>query len=105
MQVSLETTTGLERKLTVGIPASVVDQEVAKRLKEAAKTVRINGFRKGKVPMSVVQQRYGAGVRQEVLGDAINRSFYDAVRKESLRPAGQPSIEPKQLGKAKTLSL
>ena len=103
MQVSLETTTGLERKLTVGIPASVVDQEVAKRLKEAAKTVRINGFRKGKVPMSVVQQRYGAGVRQEVLGDAINRSFYDAVRKESLRPAGQPAIEPKQLEPGKDI--
>lgn len=103
MQVSLETTTGLERKLTVGIPASVVDQEVDKRLKEAAKTVRINGFRKGKVPMNVVKQRYGAGVRQEVLGDAINRSFYDAVSKEDLRPAGQPAIEPKQLESGKDI--
>ncbi|SMF29465.1 trigger factor [Alteromonadaceae bacterium Bs31] len=97
MQVSIETTSGLERRLTVGIPADVVDQEVDKRLKDAAKTVRINGFRKGKVPLKVVKQRYGAGVRQEVLGDTIQRSFYDAVQKESVRPAGQPQIEPTQM--------
>ncbi|WNO10907.1 trigger factor [Teredinibacter sp. KSP-S5-2] len=101
MQVSVETTTGLERKVTVGIPADVVDQEVEKRLKEAAKTVRINGFRKGKVPMKVVKSRFGAGVRQEVLGDTINRSFYEAVQKESLRPAGQPQIDAKQLEEGK----
>lgn len=101
MQVSLETTSGLERRLTVGIPADVVDQEVAKRLKDAAKNVRINGFRKGKVPFKVVKQRFGAGVRQEVLGDTIQRSFYDAVRQESLRPAGQPNIEAKQMDEGK----
>lgn len=97
MQVSIETTSTLGRRLTVGIPAEVVDKEVNKRLNEAAKTVRINGFRKGKVPLKVVKQRFGAGVRQEVLGDTINRTFYEAVQKESVRPAGQPSIEPKQL--------
>lgn len=97
MQVSVETTSGLERRLTVGIPSSDVDVEVEKRLKEAAKTVRINGFRKGKVPLRVVKQRYGAGVRQEVLGDVINRSFYEAVQKESLNPAGSPNIEPKSM--------
>lgn len=97
MQVSVETTSGLERRLTVGIPSDVIDSEVQKRLQEASKTVRINGFRKGKVPLKVVKQRYGAGVRQEVLGDAINKSFYEAVQKESLRPAGQPQIEPKSM--------
>ena len=97
MQVSVEATSGLERRLTVGIPAEQVDQEVNKRLQKAAKTVRINGFRQGKVPFSVVQKRFGAGVRQEVIGDAINRSYFEAVSKEKLRPAGQPSIEPKQL--------
>lgn len=97
MQVSIETTSGLERRLTVGIPADVVDKEVEKRLKDAAKTVRINGFRRGKVPFKVVKQRFGAGVRQEVLGDTIQRSFYDAVQQESVRPAGQPSIEAKQM--------
>lgn len=95
MQVSVETTSGLERRLTIGIPADVVDAEVNKRLQEATKTVKINGFRKGKVPLKVVKQRYGAGVRDEVLGDAINKSFYDALQQESLRPAGSPQIEPK----------
>lgn len=97
MQVSVETTSGLERRITVGFPSEVVDSEVSKRLEQAAKSVKINGFRKGKVPMKVVKQRYGAGVRQEVLGDAINKSFYDAVQQESLRPAGRPHIEPKNL--------
>lgn len=101
MQVSVETTSGLERRLTVGIPAAQVDQEVNKRLQQASKTVRINGFRQGKVPMSVVKKRFGAGVRQEVLGDAINRSYYEAVTQEKLRPAGQPSIEPKQMDAGK----
>jgi len=104
MQVSIETTSGLERRLTVGIPAGVVDQEVEKRLKDAAKTVRINGFRKGKIPMKVVKQRFGAGVRQEVLGDTIQRTFYDAVRQESIRPAGQPSIEPTQMDEGKDIA-
>ncbi|WP_078083769.1 trigger factor [Microbulbifer mangrovi] len=97
MQVSIETTSGLERRLTVNLPAEVVDKEVDKRLQQAAKTVRINGFRKGKVPMKVVRQRFGAGVRQEVLGEVMSRSFYDAVQKEQVKPAGQPSIEAKNV--------
>lgn len=94
MQVSIETTTGLERRMTVGIPADQIDAAVDARLKQASKTVKINGFRKGKVPMRVVKQRFGDGIRQEVLGDAINRSFYQALQQEKVRPAGQPSIEP-----------
>ena len=101
MQVSVETTSGLERRLTVGIPADQVDQEVNKRLQQAAKTVRINGFRPGKVPFKVVQKRYGAGVRQEVLGDQINRAYFDAVNQEKLRPAGQPNIETTQMDSGK----
>lgn len=103
MQVSLETTSGLERRLTIGVPAAQVDAEVENRLKQAARTVTIKGFRKGKVPMSVVQQRFGAGVRQEVVGDVISRSFYAAVQKENVRPAGQPSIQPTQLAAGKDL--
>jgi len=103
MQVSLETTSGLERRLTIGVPAEQIDTEVENRLKQAARTVAIKGFRKGKVPMSVVQQRFGAGVRQEVVGDVINRSFYAAVQKENVKPAGQPSIEAKQLAAGKDL--
>ena len=63
MQVSIETTSGLERRLTVGVPAEQVENEVEKRLKQAAQNVRINGFRKGKVPLNVVKQRFGQGVR------------------------------------------
>ncbi len=95
MQVSVETTSGLERKLTVAVPAAEVDGEVDKKLVEASKNVRLPGFRPGKVPMSVMKQRFGPGIRQEVLGDVINRSFQDAVRSEDLRPAGQPTIEGK----------
>lgn len=103
MQVSLETTSGLERRLTIGVPAEQVESEVEKRLKEAARNVRINGFRKGKVPLSEVKRRFGAGVRQEVVGEVISRSFYEAVQKENVKPAGQPSIEPKQLAAGKDL--
>ena len=93
MRVSVETTSGLERKLTVGVPADEVDSAVAKKLAEASKNVRLPGFRPGKVPMSVMKQRFGPGVRQEVLGDVINQSFQEAVISENLRPAGQPNIE------------
>ena len=97
MQVSIETTSGLERRLTVGVPAERVDVEVDSRLQKAAKNVRLPGFRPGKVPMKVMRQRFGAGVRQEVLGEVMSQSFQEAVVQEQLRPAGQPSIEPKNL--------
>lgn len=103
MQVSIETTSGLERRLTVGVPADVIDNEVNKRLQEAARSVRLNGFRKGKVPFKVVRQKFGPGVRQEVLGDTINRSFQDAVRQNAIKPAGQPRFEPKQFDEGKDL--
>ena len=103
MQVSLETTSGLERRLTVGVPAEQVDNEVENRIKQAARNVSIKGFRKGKVPVSEVKKRYGAGIRQEVVGDVISRSFYAAVQKENVKPAGQPAIEPKQLAPGKDL--
>ncbi|HKK23625.1 MAG TPA: trigger factor, partial [Pseudohaliea sp.] len=97
MQVSIETTSGLERRLTVGVPAERVDQEVDNRLQQAKKNVRLPGFRPGKVPMRVMRQRFGAGVRQEVLGEVMSQSFQDAVVQEQLRPAGQPTIEPRNL--------
>ncbi|WP_460227086.1 trigger factor [Aurantivibrio infirmus] len=93
MQVSVETTSGLERKLTVGVPAEQVDGEVAKRLQDAAGKVKINGFRSGKVPLKVVKQRLGDGIRQEVLGDVINRTYFEALQKEDIKPAGLPTID------------
>ncbi|MEH6550871.1 MAG: trigger factor [Pseudomonadales bacterium] len=103
MQVTIETTTGLERRLTVGVPASQIDSEVNNRLERAKKTVRIDGFRPGKVPMTVIRQRFGEGVRQEVVGEVMSRSFYEAVSQEKLQPAGQPSIEPTQVSAGKDL--
>lgn len=97
MQVSIQTTSGLERKLTVGIPAERIDGEVNSRLQKAASTVRLDGFRPGKVPMKVMKQRFGAGVRQEVLQEVMNKSFSEAVVQENLKPAGMPDIEPKNM--------
>ena len=103
MQVSIETTSGLERRLTVGVPAERVDIEVDSRLQKAAQNVKLPGFRPGKVPMKVMRQRFGPGVRQEVLGEVMSQSFQEAVLQEKLRPAGQPSIEPKSLEAGKDL--
>ena len=103
MQVSVETTSGLERRMTIGVPASVVENAVTARLQEAAGKVRLNGFRKGKVPMSVIKGRFGKGVRQEVLGEVMSKTFYEAVSEQKLKPAGQPRIEPKSLDEGKDL--
>ncbi|MCB1703381.1 MAG: trigger factor [Halioglobus sp.] len=103
MRVSIETTSSLERRLTVGVPAERVDGEVDVRLQKAAQNVRLPGFRPGKVPMKVMRQRFGAGIRQEVVGEVVNESFREAVIQEKLRPAGQPSIEPKNLEQGKEL--
>ncbi len=103
MRVSIETTSNLERRLTVGVPAERVDVEVDSRLQKASQNVRLPGFRPGKVPMKVMRQRFGAGIRQEVLGEVVNQTFREAVIQEKLRPAGQPSIEPKSLEQGKEL--
>ncbi|MCT2531315.1 trigger factor [SAR92 clade bacterium H921] len=93
MQVSIESSTGLERQLKIGVPADKIEQEVTARLQKATKTVSIKGFRKGKVPLRVVKQHYGKGVRQEVIGELVNSSFYEAIQQEDLRPVGQPRID------------
>ncbi|HGM5296870.1 TPA: trigger factor [Serratia marcescens] len=94
MQVSVETTQGLGRRLSITVPADTIKQAVKKELINAAKNVRIDGFRKGKVPMNIVEQRYGASVRQDVLGEAMQRSFVDAIIKEKINPAGAPNYVP-----------
>lgn len=103
MRVSIETTSGLERRLSVGVPADRVDGAVDQRLREASRNVRLPGFRPGKVPMRVMKQRFGAGVRQEVLGEVIRQTFQEAVQSENLRPAGQPKIEPKSFDAGKDI--
>ena len=93
--MSRETTSGLERKLTVGVPADDVDSAVDKKLADAAKNVRLPGFRPKQGAHARHEAALWCGVRQEVLGDVVNRSFQEAVMGENLRPAGQPSIEIK----------
>ncbi len=92
MQVSVETTDGLTRKMTVALPAEDIDSAVHERLQSISKTTRLNGFRPGKVPFKVVKKRFEPQVRSEVLGTLINRSFFEAVTQEKLRPAGTPEI-------------
>ena len=93
MQVSVESTSNLERRMTVGVPAEIVEVDLQKRLKEMAGTARINGFRPGKVPMREVKRRFGKALREEVIGGVISRTFYEAVEKEELKLAGAPNIE------------
>ena len=103
MQVSVESTSTLERKMTVQVPAEEVSAEVESRLKKVSKTARLDGFRKGKVPFSVVRKRFGGQIRREVLGDLIESSYRNALMEEKLNPAGQPSIEPSSMEQGKDL--
>ncbi|MBP2834908.1 trigger factor [Dickeya parazeae] len=94
MQVSVETTQGLGRRVTITVAADSIENAVKSELVSVAKKVRIDGFRKGKVPAKIVEQRYGASVRQDVLGDLMQRHFVDAIIKEKINPAGAPNYVP-----------
>jgi len=93
MQVTVETVSTLERRVKVVVPAAKIEQDVQARVVKAARTIRMDGFRPGKVPMSLVQKRFGASIRQEALGEIIRDSFYEAVTQQGINPAGFPSIE------------
>jgi trigger factor len=95
MEVSIENTGGLSRRMTVQVPAERVDQEVDSRLKSMSQTVRLDGFRPGKIPMKVIEQKYGRQVRLEVIDQVVNSTLQDAFSQENLRPAGTPDIEPR----------
>ncbi|MDZ7279221.1 trigger factor [Pantoea eucrina] len=94
MTVSVETTQGLGRRISITVPADKIESAVKKELVEVAKKVRIDGFRKGKVPAHIINQRYGASVRQDVLGELMTRNFVDAIIKEKINPAGAPNYVP-----------
>ena len=93
MNVTVESTGALERRMRVEVPIESIENEVNTRLKSVGKTARIKGFRPGKVPARVVRQKYGKQVRQEVLGEIMQKSYSDAVMQENLRPAGGPQIQ------------
>ncbi|WP_462402292.1 trigger factor [Pseudomonas sp. Marseille-QA0332] len=103
MQVSVENTSALERRMTIGVPAERIETEVNKRLQQTARRAKVPGFRPGKVPMSVIRQRYEDAARQEALGDLIQATFYEAVVEQKLNPAGAPAVEPKVFEKGKDL--
>lgn len=93
MQVSVETTNGLERKITVAIEEERISDVVDGRLQDMTKTVKVKGFRQGKVPLKIVKQQYEQQVRQEVVGDVLQSTLYEAIGQEKLNPAGQPRID------------
>lgn len=101
MQVTVDAGAGLERRVTVQIPEDTVLSEVDKRLGSLAGTVRIPGFRPGKAPVKVVAQRFGPQVRDEVVSELVQSTFVEAMSKESLRPAGTPTIDPLTAEKGK----
>jgi trigger factor len=103
MQVSVETIGNIDRKMTVAIPAAQIDQEVEKRLKGMVSRVKIDGFRPGKVPFSVVKQRYADSVRYEVVEKLLGSTFQEAANNEQLRVAGLPEIDLKAMEEGKDL--
>ena len=94
-QVNIEQISALERRINLSVAMQAIESEVAGRLKNMARTARIDGFRPGKVPMSVVAKQYGGEIRQEALGNAIERVFSQAVQENKFKVAGFPRIEPK----------
>ena len=92
---NIEQISALERRINLSVEMQAIESEVANRLKHIARTARVDGFRHGKVPMSIVAKQYGGEVRQEVLGNAVERAFSTAVQANQLKVAGFPRIEPK----------
>jgi len=94
MQVSVEKTSELSRKMTVSVPEAIVQEKMAARLKSLASSVKVDGFRPGKVPQHVVKKMFGARIRGEIASDLIKDTYYDALQDQDLKPAGHPLIEP-----------
>jgi trigger factor len=103
MQVSVETTSELSRKMTVIVPEDKIRKQVDSRLQSLSSKAKIDGFRPGKVPQAVVRKRYGQQVREEVVSDLIQSSFYEAVRDEKLNPAGAPQIKANKIDEGEGL--
>jgi trigger factor len=104
MQVSVESTGKLERRMQVQVPAERVSKEIATRLKQLSRTARLNGFRPGKAPLTVIRQQFGPQVHREVIGELMQSSFSEAVSQNQLAPAGNPRIEPKSIVEGQDLT-
>lgn len=95
MQVSVEAPSTLERRVTVVVPVEKIEEAYDKRIANLSKTAKVNGFRKGKIPLDFIRQRYGDSARQEALSEVIQSSLYAAINQEKLSPVGVPTVEPK----------
>ena len=104
MQISVETTSDVGRKLTVEVPEDKIQAEIESRLKSLARRVRVDGFRPGKVPARIIRQRFGKQVREEVIYDLIRSSFSEAVQEQEFKLAGEPQITPKEMAEGKGLT-
>ncbi len=93
MNTTVETLAGLERRLTLSLPTAEIETEAAKRLQRLSKTVKVDGFRPGKAPMNMIRMRYGAEVRGDVLGEVLQKRFFDSVREQDIKVAGYPNFE------------
>src|SRR3954462_4433103 len=96
MAANVETLGSLERRLSMSVPINEVEQQFGERLRKIARGMKMSGFRPGKVPLKLVAQQYGPQVRSEVIGDALQKRFSDAVKEANLKVAGNPRIEPVQ---------
>ncbi|MBW3694526.1 trigger factor [Vibrio sp. T187] len=103
MQVTVETLEGLERRLNITVPAANIEDAVTAELRNIAKNRRFDGFRKGKVPMKMVAKMYGKAVRQDVMGEVMQRHFIEAIVKEKINPAGAPTFAPVETEEGKDL--
>ena len=95
MQANLEQISTLERRINLAVPMQQIETEVSNRLRDIARNTKLDGFRRGKVPISLVTKQYGGQIHQEVLGDAVQKSFMEAIQAHQLKVAGYPRIEPK----------
>jgi trigger factor len=104
MQVSVENTGKLERRMQVQVPAERVSKEITSRLKQLSRTARLNGFRPGKAPLTVIRRQFGERVHREVIGELMQSSFTEAVTEQHLEPAGSPHIVPQTIGEGQDLT-
>lgn len=103
MSFNIETTQGLERRVTITVPAETVDQAVREELKRVSKNARVDGFRKGKIPPQIIEKRFGASVRQDVLGDLLQKHFFNVLVENKVNLAGRPSFNVEQFEAGKDL--
>lgn len=97
LQITTNKTSNLETQLTIKVPVATIQGRVEKRINQVAKTAKIDGFRKGKVPVSHIRAQYGAGIQQEVINDTIRDTVFDAIREENIRAVGMPNIDDVKL--------